>query len=112
MIKLINLTKSYPLFSGGRHYVFKNFTFEFPENCSIGLMGYNGAGKSTLMRLLSGAELPDSGKIITNKKLSWPLGLNGAFQGSLTARDNAKFVARVYGYKGKELQEKVKFVED
>ncbi|MCW1644088.1 ABC transporter ATP-binding protein, partial [Campylobacter jejuni] len=33
-------------------------------------------------------------------------------QGSLTARDNAKFVARVYGYKGKELQEKVKFVED
>ncbi len=39
MIKLINLTKSYPLFSGGRHYVFKNFTFEFPENCSIGLMG-------------------------------------------------------------------------
>lgn len=43
-------------------------------------MGYNGAGKSTLMRLLSGAELPDSGKIITNKKLSWPLGLNGAFK--------------------------------
>lgn len=86
----------------------RNFTFEFPENCSIGLMGYNGAGKSTLMRLLSGAELPDSGKIITNKKLSWPLGLNGAFQGSLTARDNAKFVARVYGYKGKELQEKSK----
>ncbi|ECO5650665.1 ATP-binding cassette domain-containing protein, partial [Campylobacter jejuni] len=112
MIKLINLTKSYPLFSGGRHYVFKNFTFKFPENCSIGLMGGNGAGKSTLMRLLSGAELPDSGKIITNKKLSWPLGLNGAFQGSLTARDNAKFVARVYGYKGQELQEKVKFVED
>ncbi|EAI8103179.1 ABC transporter ATP-binding protein, partial [Campylobacter coli] len=87
-------------------------TFEFPENCSIGLMGRNGAGKSTLMRLLSGSELPDKGKIITNKKLSWPLGLSGAFQGSLTARDNAKFVARVYGYKGEELHEKVKFVED
>ncbi|MGH2328063.1 ABC transporter ATP-binding protein [Campylobacter taeniopygiae] len=112
MIKLLNLTKSYPLFSGGRHYVFKDLTFEFPENCSIGLMGRNGAGKSTLMRLLSGSELPDRGKIITNKKLSWPLGLNAAFQGSLTARDNAKFVARVYGYKGKDLQEKVKFVED
>ena len=68
MIKLVNLTKSYPMFSGKRHYVFKDFSFEFPEGCSIGLMGGNGAGKSTLMRLLSGAELPDSGKIITNKK--------------------------------------------
>lgn len=112
MIKLLNLTKSYPLFNGRRHYVFKDFTFEFPENCSIGLMGRNGAGKSTLMKLLSGSELPDKGKIITNKKLSWPLGLSGAFQRSLTARDNAKFVARVYGYKGKDLYEKVQFVED
>ncbi|EAL9616436.1 ABC transporter ATP-binding protein [Campylobacter coli] len=112
MIKVLNLTKSYPLFNGRRHYVFKDFTFEFPENCSIGLMGRNGAGKSTLMKLLSGSELPDRGKIITNKKFSWPLGLSGAFQGSLTARDNAKFVARVYGYKGEELYEKVKFVED
>ncbi|MDL0110589.1 ABC transporter ATP-binding protein [Campylobacter felis] len=112
MIKLVNLTKSYPLFAGGRHYVFKNFSFEFPENCSIGLMGGNGAGKSTLMKLLSGAELPDKGKIITNKKLSWPLGLSGGIQGSLSARDNAKFVARVYGYKGEELLEKVKFVEE
>ncbi|MCR2061838.1 ABC transporter ATP-binding protein [Campylobacter helveticus] len=112
MIKLVNLTKSYPLFAGGRHYVFKDFNFKFPENCSIGLMGGNGAGKSTLMKLLSGAELPDKGKIITNKKLSWPLGLSGGIQGSLSARDNAKFVARVYGYKGKELLEKVKFVEE
>ncbi|MCR6572657.1 ABC transporter ATP-binding protein [Campylobacter insulaenigrae] len=111
MIKLVNLTKSYPL-THGRHYVFKDLSFEFPENCSIGLMGCNGAGKSTLMKLLSGSELPDRGKIITNKKLSWPLGLGGAFQHRLSARDNVKFVARVYGYKGKELDKKVKFVEE
>ena len=111
MIKVLNLTKSYPLFNGGRHYVFKDFTFEFPENCSIGLMGRNGAGKSTLMKLLSGSELPDRGKIITNKKFSWPVWLSGAVKGSGIDRDNAKFVARVYGYKGKELYEKVKFVE-
>ncbi|MCV3480630.1 ABC transporter ATP-binding protein [Campylobacter sp. CNRCH_2014_0184h] len=112
MIKLVNLTKSFPLRNGGRHYVFKNLSFEFPENCSIGLMGRNGAGKSTLMKLLSGSLLPDRGKIITNKKLSWPLGLAGAFQHRLSARDNARFVARVYGYKGKALEEKIKFVED
>ncbi|CAM2957061.1 ABC transporter ATP-binding protein [Helicobacter burdigaliensis] len=112
MIKLINVSKSYPLSNGSRHYIFRNFSFTFPENCSIGLMGRNGAGKSTLMKLLSGTELPDRGKIITNKKLSWPLGLGGAFQHTLSARDNVKFVARVYGYKGEALREKVQFVED
>lgn len=55
---------------------------------------------------------PTGEKSLPIKNFSWPLGLSGAFQGSLTARDNAKFVARVYGYKGKELYEKVKFVED
>lgn len=79
MIKVLNLTKSYPLFNGGRHYVFKDFTFEFPENCSIGLMGRNGAGKSTLMKLLSGSELPDRGKIITNKKIFLALGSKWSF---------------------------------
>ncbi|WP_297192235.1 ABC transporter ATP-binding protein [uncultured Campylobacter sp.] len=112
MIKLDNITKFYTLSSGKRHYIFKDFTFEFPENCSIGLMGKNGAGKSTLMRLLSGAEVPNKGRIITNKRISWPLGLAGGFQNSLTARDNVAFVARVYGYKGRALKEKIKFVED
>ena len=54
MINVLNLTKSYPLFNGGRHYVFKDFTFEFSENCSIGLMGRNVEGKLTLMNLLNG----------------------------------------------------------
>lgn len=112
MIKLVNLTKSYPMFNGGRHYIFKDLNFEFPENCSIGLMGRNGAGKSTLMNLLSGFLIPDRGKIITNKKFSWPLGIGGVFQTSLSARDNIKFVARVYGCKGEQVQEKISFVEE
>ncbi|WP_279129085.1 ABC transporter ATP-binding protein [Helicobacter winghamensis] len=112
MIKLLNLTKSYSLTKGGRHYVFRDLTFEFPDNCSIGLMGRNGAGKSTLMKLLSGSLLPDRGRIIIDKKLSWPLGLSGAFQARLSARDNVRFISRVYGYKGEALKEKVEFVEE
>ena len=30
----------------------------------VGLVGGNGAGKSTLMKVLSGAQLPDSGQIV------------------------------------------------
>ncbi len=28
--------------------------------------------------------------------LSWPLGLQGGFQGSLTGNDNMRFIARIY----------------
>lgn len=112
MIKLDNITKFYKLNNGTKHYVFRNFTFEFPDDCSIGLMGKNGAGKSTLMNMLSGSEVPNSGKIVTDARISWPLGLGGGFQSSLTARENVAFVARVYGCRGKKLREKIAFVED
>lgn len=111
MIKLDNLTKFYPLSNGDKHFVFREFTFTFPDNCSIGLIGRNGAGKSTLMRLLSGADIPNAGRVITDKKISWPVGLAGGFQHALSARDNVKFVARVYGYKGEALEEKVRYIE-
>lgn len=112
MIKLDNLTKFYPLSNGDKHFVFREFTFTFPDNCSIGLIGRNGAGKSTLMRLLSGADIPNAGRVITDKKISWPVGLAGGFQHALSARDNVKFVARVYGYKGEALEEKVRYIEE
>ena len=52
MIKLDNLTKFYPLSNGDKHFVFREFTFTFPDDCSIGLIGRNGAGKSTLLSLV------------------------------------------------------------
>lgn len=111
MIVLENLTKSYPL-KHGRHFVFKNLSFTFPEGSSIAILGQNGAGKSTLMRILGGVDAPDSGRVITDKTISWPVGLAGGFQGSLSARDNIKFVCRVYGYTGEAMRQKIAYVEE
>ncbi|HAN2164876.1 ABC transporter ATP-binding protein, partial [Escherichia coli] len=110
MIKIENLTKSYRT-PTGRHYVFKNLNIEIPSGKSVAFIGRNGAGKSTLLRMIGGIDRPDSGKIITNKKISWPVGLAGGFQGSLTGRENVKFVARLYA-KQEELKEKIEFVEE
>lgn len=111
MIEVINLTKSY-ITNKGRVIIFKDLSFKVPDGKNIALIGRNGAGKSTLMRLISGQDTPDKGRIITNKTLSWPVGLSGGFQGSLSARDNVKFVARVYGAKGDSLREIVNYVEE
>lgn len=112
MIKLDKLTKSYRLQNGERHFVFRDLSFTFPENSSIGLIGPNGAGKSTLMRILGGLDICDHGKVVTDQKISWPVGLSGGFQGSLSARDNVKFVSRIYGFWGAAMKEKVQFVEE
>ena len=111
MIELINLTKYYPT-AKGRHYVFRDLNFSFPDGVSIGLMGRNGAGKSTLMRLMGGLDTPDHGEVRTANNISWPVGLSAGFQGSLTPRDNIRFVCRVYGAHGAEMQEKIRFVQD
>jgi capsular polysaccharide transport system ATP-binding protein len=111
VFELKNVTKSY-LTPKGRRYIFRNLSLSIPPGKNIGLIGRNGAGKSTLMRLLGGADIPDSGAIITDQSISWPVGLAGGFQGSMTGRDNIKFICRVYGAEGDVMREKVRYVQE
>lgn len=108
MIYLENICKSYPI-RGGQHHVLKNISFTVHPGEKVGILGRNGAGKSTLIRILSGAEEANSGKIIRNMSLSWPLAFSGGFQGSLTGKDNLKFISRIYGA---DYREKLDFVKD
>ena len=113
MIEFQNVTKSYrDKVTKKRHYVFRELTFAVPPGRNIGMIGRNGAGKSTLMRLIAGSDVPDSGKIIAHQSISWPVGLSGGFQSSLSARENVRFVARVQGVKGPDLQNIVRKVEE
>jgi len=111
VIRLDNVTKSY-LTLRGRKVVFRDFSLDIPEGYNVGLIGRNGAGKSTLMRLISAVDFPDAGKITTSGRLSWPVGLKGGLQKTLTGRDNVKFVCRVQGVRKTGIQEKVRFVQD
>jgi capsular polysaccharide transport system ATP-binding protein len=96
MIRLQNVTKSYPT-KFGRQYVIRNVSCTLPTGRNIAILGRNGAGKSTLLRLVGGIDFPDRGEITTNKRISWPLGLATGFQGSMTGRENCRFVCRVHG---------------
>jgi capsular polysaccharide transport system ATP-binding protein len=110
MIRLEHVTKSYKT-RKGRHYVFKDLSLEFPEGKSIGVLGRNGAGKSTMLRLLGRLDFPDSGRIVTNKSISWPVG-QGSFQYTLTGRENVRFVAQIYGYNEKFVKATIDKVAD
>lgn len=111
MIELRNVTKSYRT-TKGRHFIFNNLSFVIPGKKNVGIVGRNGAGKSTLMRLLAGLDTPDTGSIIRHGSISWPVGLTGGFQGTLTGRQNVKFVARVHGANGSRMREVLQYVEE
>ena len=96
MIRLNSVCKSYRT-SAGRKVVLDNVNITFPLGKSVGILGMNGAGKSTLIRIIGDAEPHDSGYITREGRVSWPLGYTGGFQTTMTARENALFVARIYG---------------
>lgn len=95
MISCHNLCKEYA-HSSVRKQVLRNVNLDVKPGEKLALLGRNGAGKSTLIKLIGGVELPTSGKITRHMTVSWPLGFAGGFQGSLTAYDNARFIARIY----------------
>jgi capsular polysaccharide transport system ATP-binding protein len=110
MIEVSNLTKSF-YYQGKKTTIFKDLSFKINTGESIAILGANGAGKSTLLRILGGIDLPDSGTIQTDRTISWPVGLVGGFQGSLTGRENVTFVSRIYAEKRK-VPEKIRYVEE
>lgn len=107
MLRIDAVTKSYPT-STGRKTVLDAVSLDIRKGEKWGILGRNGSGKSTLVRILAGAEDPSAGTIHTGMSVSWPLAFGGGFQGGITGLDNAKFIARVYGKRPREV---VDFVE-
>jgi len=98
MITLTNVSKYYPS-KLGRRYVLDDVSLEISTDKNVALLGPNGAGKSTLLRMIAGVEEPSKGSITSTAALSWSLGLSGGLQGSMSGRQNTRFVARIQGIK-------------
>jgi len=88
---------------------------------SVGLLGPNGAGKSTTISMISSLIKPTSGDVFLDgknvikepSKIRQVLGVvpqDIAIYEELTAYENLKFFGRIYGLKGKELEENIKDV--
>ena len=58
VLNIENLTKSY-----GDRILFADITLGVDQGDKIGIVARNGTGKTTLLRIIAGAEAPDSGKI-------------------------------------------------
>ncbi len=107
-IELINISKTYVTL-GRRRTVFKNFNLTIPKGLNLGIIGANGSGKSTLLGIIAGGLQADSGRVIRNMSVSWPIGYSGGVSTNLTGKMNCRFLARLFG---RDPEEIVRFVTD
>ncbi|HZH86251.1 MAG TPA: ABC-F family ATP-binding cassette domain-containing protein [Brumimicrobium sp.] len=59
ILELHKVSKSYPNLN-----ILDNLTYTFKRQERLGIVGPNGVGKSTLLRIITGEEQPDSGKVV------------------------------------------------
>lgn len=108
MIRFENLSKSFWV-NNRRKVVIDNLNLTLRTGQSLGLLGRNGAGKSTLMQIISGSMHPDTGRVVTDGTISFPVGFAGSFHPELTGAQNTRFTARLYGVDSAQLTD---FVQD
>jgi capsular polysaccharide transport system ATP-binding protein len=111
MIIARNLSKRYRTAHGAGPWVLQDLNFSIPPRLSVGIVGANGAGKSTLLRIIAGLDKPTKGEVERHCRVSWPLGFGGGLQGTLTGRQNAKFVCRIHGHEA-DIPDRIARIQD
>jgi ABC-2 type transport system ATP-binding protein len=102
----------------GENEAVKDISLQVARGEVFGLLGPNGAGKTTTISMLIGLLEPTSGTITVDgmdvkkhtNEVKAKLGLvpqELALYPTLSARQNLLFFGRIYGLKGKELQQRV-----
>jgi len=96
MLEFVNVSKSF--WTGTqRKVILDKVSFQVELGTSLGILAPNGTGKTTLINMMAGLEKPDDGEIYRGCKISFPLGFMGGVVGRLSAMENSRYIARLYG---------------
>lgn len=96
MLEFNNVSKSF--WTGKqRKVILDRASFRVDLGNSLGILAPNGTGKTTLIHMMAGLEKPDEGEIRRTSRVSFPLGFMGGVIPKLSAKENARYVARLYG---------------
>ena len=80
-----------------RKVILDRASFRVEPGNSLGILAQNGTGKTTVINMMAGIEKPDEGEIHRHCRVSFPLGFMGGIIPRLTGRENARYIAQLYG---------------
>ncbi len=96
MLEFENVSKSF--WTGTqRKVILDRVSFRVELGNSLGILAPNGTGKTTLINMMAGLEKPDEGEIRRSCKISFPLGFMGGVISKVSAVENSRYIARMYG---------------
>lgn len=96
MLEFVNVSKSY--WTGTqRKVILDRVSFRVQPGRSLGILAPNGTGKTTLINMMAGLEKPDEGEINRMCNISFPLGFMGGVISKVSAMENSRYIARLYG---------------
>ncbi|HBQ36298.1 MAG TPA: ABC transporter [Rhodobacteraceae bacterium] len=96
MLEFVNVSKSF--WTGTqRKVILDRASFRLELGNSIGILAQNGTGKTTIINMMAGLEKPDEGVINKTCRVSFPLGFMGGVVNKLSAMENSRYIARLYG---------------
>ena len=96
MIEFQNVSKSF--WTGTqRKVILDRASFRIEQGNSMGILASNGTGKTTIINMMAGLEKPDEGTIRKTSRVSFPLGFMGGVNGKHSAKENCRYIARLYG---------------
>ena len=79
-----------------RKVILDRASFRVEQGQSLGILAPNGTGKTTIINMMAGLEKPDEGTITRTSRISFPLGFMGGVVSRHTARENARYIVRLY----------------
>src|SRR6056297_2287336 len=95
MLEFTNVSKSF--WTGTkRKVILDRASFRVELGNSLGILAPNGTGKTTIINMMAGLEKPDEGVIRKGCRISFPLGFMGGVVNRHTARENVRYIARLY----------------
>lgn len=80
-----------------RKVILERVSFRVELGRSLGILAPNGTGKTTVIKMMAGLEKPDEGHIRRGCRISFPLGFMGGVVAKVSAKENARYIARLYG---------------
>ncbi|OZB20511.1 MAG: ABC transporter [Rhodobacterales bacterium 34-62-10] len=96
MLEFENVSKSF--WTGmQRKVILDRVSFRVELGNSLGILAPNGTGKTTLINMMAGLEKPDEGVIRRGARISFPLGFMGGVVSRVSAVENSRYIARLYG---------------
>jgi lipopolysaccharide transport system ATP-binding protein len=129
VVEFRGISKSYPIYAspGARlkelaslnrisfHRDFlalSDISFEIQRGETFCIVGENGSGKSTLLQIVAGILHPTQGEVIVRGRVAALLELGAGFNPEFTGRDNVYINAAILGLSRKEIDAKLRQIEE